>query len=191
MDIFSYNTAWMTYNLYLAVIPVIFSLLLFKMPNKLLTGVVAFLWLLYLPNTIYVFTDLHHLVEQWPQVDSLGKVILVVQYTMLEIIGLSSFLIAFHPLEKILQKNAFFKKHIMASLIGVNFLLGFGLVLGRFERVNSWDVFLNPIFVVSSSLNIVTSYKMVALTILFGLFSSFFYFLFRDKAQKLYARWVR
>jgi len=181
----------MIYNLYLAVLPVIFALFLFKMPNKVTTLFVAFLWLLYLPNTIYVFTDLVHLIEQWPQVDNLGKILLVVQYTLLEVIGLACFLIAFHPWEKILAKFTRTSQQFVLGLIGINFLIGFALVLGHIERVNSWDVLLNPLFVITSTIHIFTSYQMLGLTILFGLFSNLFYFLFREKARRLYARWVR
>lgn len=191
MDIFSFNVSWMTYNLYLAVLPVIFSWFLFRMPNKLFTLIVGFLWLLYLPNTIYVFTDLHHLVEQWPLVDAMGKFILLIQYTLLEIIGLSCFLIAFYPIEKILEKYRLTPQQIVYSLIGMNFLMGFALVIGKFERVNSWDAFLNPMFVITSTVQVLLSYQMVGLIILFSLFSNFFYFLFRESARKLYVKWAR
>ena len=171
MNIFSFNISWMTYNLYLAVLPVIFSWFLFRMLNKLFTFIVGALWLLYLPNTIYVFTDLHHLVEQWPMVDVMGKFILLIQYTLLEVIGLTCFLIAFYPMEKILQQLRLTSKQIVYVLIGMNFLMGFALVIGKFERVNSWDVFFNPMFVVTSTVQVLLSYQMLGLIILFSLFS--------------------
>lgn len=189
MDIFAFNISWMTYNLYLAVLPVIFSWFLFRMPHKIFTVIVGFLWALYLPNTIYVFTDLHHLVQQWSLVDTIGKFILIIQYTILEVVGLTCFLVAFYPVEKILQQLRLSGKQIVYSLIGMNFLMGFALVIGKFERVNSWDVFLSPGFVITSTLEVLLSYQMVGLIILFGLFSNFFYFLFREKAKELYTRW--
>jgi uncharacterized membrane protein len=191
MDIFAFNLSWMTYNLYLAVLPVIFAWFLFKMPNKFFTAIVGFLWLLYLPNTVYVFTDLHHLVEQWPGVNAIGKAILILQYTILEVIGLICFLIAFYPLEKILKQYRLAEKQIIYSVVMMNFLIGFALVVGKFERVNSWDVLLNPMFVVTSTIQVLSSYQMVGLIILFSLFSNFFYFLFRERAKKLYMKWMK
>jgi uncharacterized membrane protein len=191
MDIFAFNLSWMTYNLYLAVLPVIFAWFLFRMPNKIFTIIVGFLWLLYLPNTVYVFTDLHHLVEQWPGVDTIGKVILIIQYTILEVLGLICFLIAFYPVEKILKQLRLTERQIIYGLIGMNFLMGYALVVGKFERVNSWDVFLNPGFVISSTIQVLSSYQMVGLIILFSLFSNFFYFLFRERAKKLYTKWMK
>lgn len=180
----------MTYNLYLAILPVIFAWFLFRMPNKVFTIVVGLLWFLYLPNTVYVFTDLIHLINQWPLVDTIGKMILILQYTLLEVIGLTCFLIAFYPVEKIFQKYGLQGKQFLLSLIGMHFLMGFAMVIGRFERVNSWDVFLNPGFLISSSLNVLFSAEMLAYIVFFGLFSNFFYFLFREKARKLYVRWI-
>lgn len=191
MDLITFNISWMTYNLYLAALPVIFSFFLFKTPNKFLTAILAILWILYLPNTIYVFTDLQHLIDQWSKVGDFERTILVVQYTIFEVIGLAGFLIAFHPWERILQKYTHSNKQFILGLVGINFLIGFAMVLGRVERINSWDVILNPLLVISSTLHVVTSYEMIGLTILFGLFSNLFYFLFREKAHQLYVRWIK
>jgi uncharacterized membrane protein len=180
MDIFTYNIQWMGFNLYLAILPVIFSWFILKTTHKTLRFTVGILWLLYLPNTIYVFSDLHHLIEQWSMVDVFGKSILVLQYTILEIVGLTCFLIAFQPLERILKKTSY--------LIVANFLMGFAIVLGKFERVNSWDVFVNPFQVVNSTIQILISPNMLGLIILFGLFSNFFYFLFRNIAKFKFGR---
>src|SRR6266403_392571 len=179
MGILLFNTFWMIYNLYLAVLPVIFCWFLFKMPHKIYTVIVVFLWFLYLPNTIYVFSDLHHLVQQWGMFNIAGKVVLLYQYTILEIIGLTCFLVGFYPFEKILNTYKITGNKATIILIALNFLMGFAVVLGKFERVNSWDLFLNPIFVITSTLHTLFSYQMFGLIILFGLFANFFYFLFR------------
>jgi uncharacterized membrane protein len=190
MDILVYNLGWMTYNLYLAILPVIFSWFLFRMPNKFFTAVVGILWFLYLPNTVYIFTDLHHLIEQWDFVVGFEKIVLIFQYIVLEVIGLSCFLIAFYPFERIFQKFHLSKKQTLFTLIGINFLIGFALVLGKIERVNSWDVFLNPAFVIFSAVNLIVSYKLLFLSLLFGFFANCFYFLFRKQAKKLYSQWA-
>jgi|SRR6185369_2309091 len=189
MGILLFNTFWMIYNLYLAVLSVIFCWFLFKMPHRIYTVIVAFLWFLYLPNTIYVFSDLHHLVEQWGSFNIAGRIVLLYQYSILEVIGLTCFLVAFYPFEKILQKIKITGQKATLILIALNFLMGFAVVLGKFERVNSWDLFLNPQFVVISVAHTLFSYNMLGLAVLFGLFSNFFYFLFREHAKKLYIKW--
>ena len=176
----------MAFNIYLALLPVIFSLYLFEMPYKLISWIAGIIWFLYLPNTIYVFTDLHHLIEQWSYVDNVGKIILLVQYTILEIVGLSCYLLAFYPVEIILGRIKFLKKYSLQMVILLNIFIGLIMSLGKFERVNSWDIFVNPQFLLSSTLNFLQSYEMLAFGIFFGLFANFFYFLFRDKMKALY-----
>ena len=190
MNVFEFNTAWMVYNLYLGVLSVIFSRFLFKMPHRIYSWIAGTLWFLYLPNTIYIFSDLHHLVEQWTTVDLVGKIILIIQYGVLEAIGLTCFLVAFYPVEIILQRLGFSKNNLAYLIVLFNMLIGQAIVLGKIQRVNSWDVFMNPNFVISSALTQVNSYQLVVLGILFGLFTNFFYFLLRDKAKKLYSSWV-
>jgi uncharacterized membrane protein len=189
MNIFLFNTTWMLFNLYLAVLPVFFSLFLFRMQHKALTFIVGLLWFLYLPNTVYVFTDLHHLIEQWPMVDELGKFILIVQYSLLEVIGLTCFLFAFYPLERILHNLKFHNEKRVYILILINFLMGFAMSLGKFERINSWDVFINPQSILNATIRLFTSFELIGFGILFGVFANFFYFLFRNKVKKLYIKW--
>lgn len=170
MDILTYNFSWMLFNLYLAFLPILFCWLFFRVKNKIGKAIFGILWFLYLPNSIYVFTDLHHLVEQWDFVGGNEKIILVVQYVIFEIIGLTAFLLGFSPLEK------FFARPM---IIFINFLFGFAMVLGKFERINSWEVFSNPRGVINGVINIVSSVEMMGLVFLFGSFSTLFYFLFR------------
>jgi len=99
-------------------------------------------------------------------------------------------LVAFYPVEIILQRLGFSKNNLAYLIVLFNMLIGQAIVLGKIQRVNSWDVFMNPNFVISSALTQVNSYQLVVLGILFGLFTNFFYFLLRDKAKKLYSSWV-
>ena len=171
MHILYYNFSWMWFNLYLAVLPLIFCWLFFRIKNKFFKYVFGFLWLLYLPNSIYIFTDLHHLIEQWGRVSEEVKVLLAAQYIIFEAIGLAAFIVGFAPLER------FFRPW---QLITLNFLFGFAMVLGKVERVNSWDIFTDLGRVINSIIHIISSIELLGLVLLFGLFSNFFYFLFKD-----------
>ena len=189
MELFLFNISWMVFNLYLAALPVVFAWFLFKMPNKFFTFIVGVLWLLYLPNTIYVFTDLHHLIEQWSMVDGGGKLILILQYTILEVVGLTCFLVALYPAEIILSKINSLKSYQTYVLIAINLFFGLLMSLGKFERVNSWDVFIDPQFFISSCFYFLQSFDLIGIGILFGLFANFFYFLLRKKVKIYYDRW--
>jgi len=175
MNLIFYNIEWMAFNLYLAILPVIFAWFILKTKHKTLKFIVGILWILYLPNTIYIITDLHHLIKQWEIVNVLEKLVLVMQYLLLEAIGLVCFFIAFQPFEKWITKSFY--------LIAINFIMAFAMVLGKIERVNSWDVFTNPLNVAISAIHVLTSFETITLVILFGLFANFLYFLFREKIK--------
>ncbi len=188
MDVILYNLSWMAFNLYLALLPVIFSIFLFKMPNKATKYLVGALWFLYLPNTIYIYSDLHHLLEQWTMVNIFEKGLLILEYSALEVLGLACFLFAFYPIEVILREMKFSEKARVYWIVGINFLIGFVMALGKIERINSWDLFTNIPFLISSTLHIFTSLDLIALSILFGIFANCFYFLFRGNIIQFYMR---
>lgn len=185
MDIFTYNVSWMTWNLSLAVLPVLFSFFLFRKVNNVFKATMFVLWFLFLPNTIYVITDLIHLFDDWGYFSTGGKIVLLIQYGIFEIIGLTCFLVAFYPMEKLFTQWGLKGKQFLFGLIGMHFLMGFAMVLGRVERMNSWYVFTDPLEVFYSAIAVFTSFELLGLTLLLGLFSNFFYFLLRDKLYKL------
>ena len=181
MPVIDYNTSWMIYNSFLALIAVLLGFLVFKVNGKFLKLIIGLLWFIFLPNTIYIFTDLEHFIVQWQEVSPTFKYLLLLQYVIFELIGILTFLLACSPLERVLNITKFFKKRKIQSLIVFNFLVAFGMVLGRVERLNSWDIFFNPHGVITSAKNVLFSVDLLGLTVLFGLLCNFIYFLFRDK----------
>ncbi len=110
-----------------------------------------------------------------------GKPGLVVQYILYELIGLSSFLLAVYPLEKTLLCSRWRENKWLLPLllITANFFIGFGMVLGRVQRINSWDIFLDTPKVIQASVQIVSSFELLLLVVLFGCVANAVYFLFR------------
>ena len=181
MDLFLYYFPWMIYNLYLAFLPVIFGLFLFRMPNKFYSFLLGIIWFLYLPNTIYVYTDLQHLIEQWSNVTVFIQVLLVIQYAIFVTLGLACYLVAFYPFEKMLRGAPWRETFRPYIIILVNFVIGFALVVGKFHRVNSWDVLIAPQTAMNGIIAVLQSDDYMGLVILFGIFANCFYFLFRDR----------
>lgn len=172
-----YNFSWMGFNIFLAVLGVIFAQLMLKAKSK--TSKIGFgiLWLLFLPNTIYIVTDIIHLAESLSKTNGIYQIIVVIQYIILEIVGLLSFFYSLSPFEKILHKK--FPKHptaILNSIVVFNFVIAFGLVLGRVQRTNSWDVFTNMNRVLNDSLHTFSSAELMLYTFLFGLLGNIVYF---------------
>jgi uncharacterized membrane protein len=180
MPILTSNNEWMLYNIFLALIAVVLGYLTLQINNKFLKIILGVAWFLFLPNTIYIFTDLEHLIRQWYFIRHSLRTLLVLQYSIYEIIGVITFVLAFIPFEKLVNSTKLFKKNKTRAYIIFNFVIAFGLVLGRVERINSWEVITNPQNVVNSAIDVFKSLDLLGLTILFGLVCNFIYFLLRN-----------
>ena len=191
MPIVFFNVEWMSFNSMLAFLAVLLGYFFLQAKPKALKIFFGLLWLVFLPNTIYLFTDLKHILYQWNQVDMFEKSLILIQYMILEFVGLVTFILAFHPFEKMLEKFAPLKRKRVALLIAFNFLVAFGLVLGRVERINSWEIVTQPMHVLGAAWHILSSLDLVGLTILFGLFCNFVYFLFHESIMEDTKRVVR
>lgn len=178
------NFSWMIYNILLAIIPVLLARLFYKAKSPLLKVIFFAWWLFFVPNTIYLFTDILHLMDQISEVDYFSAVVLTVQYTALFISGFLTYVLSMYPIEKKLRLSP-------SVIAGLNFLIGFGIVIGRIHRLNSWDVIFQPEKVFNAALETATALDMFALAILFGLFANFMYFLFRKKAVKYVSKTVK
>ena len=190
MPIISYNDGWMIYNCFLALIAVGLGFLALEVKGKYLKFFIGLLWFIFLPNTIYIFTDLEHFIQQWQYIHASFRPLLVLQYTIFEAIGIITFLFSVFPFEKIISVVGFFKKKKIQWLIVFNFLVAFGMVLGRVERINSWEVFTNPIAVVTSAFNVFLSFNLIGLTLLFGLACNFIYFIFRERTLRFVKKFL-
>lgn len=195
MPLILFNVKWMVLNAMLAILPVLLGHFFLNAKAKSLKIFFGLFWVLFLPNTVYVFTDLKHILYQWQQVDMLAQFFLLLQYMILEFIGLVTFILAFHPAERVVEQVAHLKKRRVSLIIAFNFLVAFGMVLGRVERLNSWELFTQPMKVIGSAWHVLTSLDLLGLTILFGLFCNFVYFLFHETvlydAKKLYGKYYR
>ncbi|WP_373055941.1 DUF1361 domain-containing protein [Zunongwangia sp. H14] len=131
-----YYYFFLIWNLFLAGIPLLISQYLESGRKKFLYPFLA-LWLLFLPNSFYVVTDLIHLrTSAMPVYDTI----------MISLFALLCLFLGFSSMQKIssilYQKMRIFNKFLLDSFI--LFLCSFGIYLGRFLRYNSWDILKNP-----------------------------------------------
>jgi uncharacterized membrane protein len=139
--------SFLIWNLFLAWLPLVFALLArdcfrrLEDPEKLGGKFWLFsaLWLLFLPNAYYIFTDLIHLTNRFHYnfwVDL--TVILSCALTGLVLGFVSLFL-----MQSIvtLRRGRLVGWGFVAAIAGLS---SFGIYLGRFLRFNSWDVIAKP-----------------------------------------------
>jgi len=138
------NLVW---NLFLAWLPLGFAFLAdrFRASRRCFV-VCAFLWLLFLPNSPYLVTDLVHLKPR-PPVPLWFDILLVQSFVLT---GLLLGFLSLYLMHRLVSRSFGWRIGWGFTLVMIG-LTGFGIYLGRFERWNSWDVFTSP-FALSSGI---------------------------------------
>jgi uncharacterized membrane protein len=139
----SLEHAGIAWNLFLAWVPFVLSLVAYARARPGASGpkvlALGALWLLFFPNAPYIVTDLKHIGSS-SHVPVLYDVLLLsaAAWTGL-ILGLAS-LFLMHAVARrfVGVVNAWL------LVVGVLAASSYGIYLGRFQRWNSWDVFVRP-----------------------------------------------
>lgn len=164
---------FLNWNLILAWAPLLLAFLLWRLDRRpgrrrLLMMTLVFVgWLLFLPNSPYIVSDLMHLTQR-------GNVPLWYDAIMLFSFAWNGLILGFVSLW-IVQQLATRWFGQLAGWVLVLFTLtatGFGIYLGRFQRWNSWDVLVDPLGMVKQVLvyllNPLDYPRTVGVTLLFG-----------------------
>lgn len=143
--------AYLIWNMILAIVPVMLAWLLAtgKVKKKGIAILVAILWLLFYPNALYVLTDLVYVSERlyFIQANPYAEMIYLdtfVDWLALFHIAAGAFLAAYGGTYSLVLMYREGKKHwpsyvVILLTIGISFLAGVGVYIGRFFRYNSWD----------------------------------------------------
>lgn len=133
---------WLIWNLFLAFVPYAISRFAIKRPQLMHNNwkfIAVFIsWLLFIPNSFYIITDLFHLrVRSVPLWFDLA---LILSFAWN---GLLLGILSMRQMEKMMEM----KFNIASEWLFVYpmmLLNAFGVYVGRYLRFNSWDVFSNP-----------------------------------------------
>ena len=169
------NLVW---NLFLAWIPFVLAYLAYMLSWRralmyFLIPLFAFMWLIFFPNAPYILTDLQHLTQEPVRVPVWYDVIVLIWFSWT---GMLLGLVSLNLMQQIIRRQ-------MGRLAGWVFVLfvsgitGIGLYLGRFVRLNSWDLLQNPDDIVSSIPQWLSdpSRRSVGFILLYTLFFIFVY----------------
>ena len=129
------------FNLFLAWIPLLLALVLADQHprNRTLWWLVLGLWLLFLPNSPYVLTDVLHL--RW--VDSAPSWRFTIQILTLAVTGLLIGMVSLQLIHTELRRRWGRTRAWWAIGLAIA-LASFGVSIGRFGRWNSWDTITQP-----------------------------------------------
>jgi len=134
---------FLIWNIFLATIPWILSSLLIIYPKLrkrysilLPTGII---WILFIPNTFYIITDLFHLSYK-----NLAPV--WYDFMLIFTFAWAGIMLGFTSIKdfEIILYEKVNKKIVPIFITLILFLISFGIYLGRFLRWNSWNIINEP-----------------------------------------------
>lgn len=161
---------FLIWNLFLAFIPYWISSHLRKQEQLNYFHIpLAVVWLLFLPNSPYIITDLFHLKPRlfpfWYD--------LVLMYSF-ALIGFVIFYRSLFDMIKLI-KNRISGMSLNFILPAFFWLVAFGLYLGRYLRFNSWNVVNHPFRVMNKSFDTLFCKDTIGFTLIFAAFMWFVY----------------
>jgi uncharacterized membrane protein len=136
---------YMIWNLFLAWIPLILAYALVVQLRRLewssWTGIsLTLAWLLFLPNSFYIVSDLIHL-QDMPRKDVLFDSLM---FTAFVLNGLLLGYASLYLVQRLVAQHGVSRRRSNWFAIVMLLLCSFAIYLGRDLRWNSWDVLLNP-----------------------------------------------
>lgn len=146
----SYPSRFLIWNLFLAWIPMVAAVAFASVRRGIWLLPLGVLWLAFLPNSPYLVTDLVHLgddVELWRHILQYG----FAAWTGV-VLGVVSMRLVHNRVER--QFGAAAGWFLVIVSVG---LCAVGVVIGRFQRWNSWDLVTRPDAVVAGTLEWVRS----------------------------------
>jgi uncharacterized membrane protein len=146
----SYPTRFFVWNVVLACIPVLFAVVFAVVHRRILLIPLGLGWLAFLPNAPYLVTDLVHLgsrVELWRH---------VMQYGVAAWTGVMLGVVSMHLVCQRIEREFGPVTGWIAVVVSVG-LCAIGVVIGRFQRWNSWDLLTQPGAVVATTFDWVRS----------------------------------
>jgi uncharacterized membrane protein len=134
---------FLIWNLFLAYVPYRITNYLAKAVSAIQSRIkfwfIFFTWLLFIPNSFYIITDLFHLDEgraapQWYDLT------LIFSFAWN---GIILGILSLYKMERIIEVK-FNRKIKLLFIYGIMWLNALGIYIGRYLRFNSWDIITNP-----------------------------------------------
>jgi uncharacterized membrane protein len=151
-----YN-GWIAWNLFLAFIPLLLSFYLFRrasLQRSPVWWIVLVVYAAFLPNAPYVLTDVVHLIAATWAIPSVWIITLfyIPLHVGAMIVGFEAYVVSLINQSAYLRRCGL-KRYILPLEWATHFLCAFGIYLGRFRRLNSWDIIRAPQDVILATLN--------------------------------------
>ncbi|MFT3895679.1 MAG: DUF1361 domain-containing protein [Anaerolineales bacterium] len=168
------------WNLFLAWIPFILAYIAHAFSWRHITlflvlPFIAFIWLIFFPNAPYMLTDLQDLARSTNDAPLWFDVLIVVWCSWT---GMLLGVISLYLMQDIIMRTIS-RFAGWAFVFVISAMSSFGIYIGRFVRLNSWDILQNPAETVMDIFGVIIdpSRRLAAFTMLYTFFFLFVYLL--------------
>lgn len=167
---FNRHSGWIIWNLFLAFIPLVLSVLLYRrrsLHRSLLWWVAFAVFMAFLPNAPYLLTDIIHLIRATRSGYSAFVIVLIfIPLHLFAILaGFEAYVISVTNQSFYLKRIGSTKWIVWAELL-THALAAIGVYLGRFRRYNSWDFVTEPGNILLATLDDLTSKRPLAVIVI-------------------------
>lgn len=182
---------FLPWNLLLAIIPFWIARWMEKnfqrLENSYWLYILLLAWLLFIPNSFYIITDLFHLTDlhlapKW------FDILLVFSFAWN---GIAFGILSIKSIEKMMGRH-WGPGRSFALILIVMWLNGLGIYIGRFLRYNSWDIIARPVELFGSLYDMlmhpVQNISGWAMTITYGIFMTLLYYTISKLGESLQAK---
>ncbi len=183
VQVLQINIRWMSWNLFLAFIPLALSIWLFRTQRgRSLVWWLGFLvFYAFLPNAPYLLTDVIHLINDIRTIPSVWIItlILIPVYLLVILAGFEAYVISLINLGHYLHRIGKSQWILWVELI-THALNAVGIYWGRFLRFNSWDFITQPDDVLIKGVDeIIGKQPLMIIVITFGILTGLYWIIKR------------
>ncbi|HEM2721929.1 TPA: DUF1361 domain-containing protein [Streptococcus suis] len=142
------------WNMFLALVSLDFAILTHFSKNGLIKFITAVLWLFFYPNTFYMVTDIVHMHFANTVLWQRESMILFMLYVSSIFFGVMAGVESVRLIFSAFSIKSYWLKLFMIS--GLSLLSSFAIHIGRYARLNSWDIFTRPTVVIDEMLAVIS-----------------------------------
>jgi uncharacterized membrane protein len=182
------NAKWMSWNLFLAFIPLALSIWLFRTGASRRSFSFSLIWWIgflvfyaFLPNAPYLLTDVIHLIDDIRKIESVWIItlILIPTYLIVILAGFEAYVISLINWGYYLHRISKSQWILWMELI-THALCSVGIYWGRFLRLNSWDFVTQPdALLIKGADEILSKQPLAIITITFAILTCLYWIMKR------------
>lgn len=173
------NLSWIFFNIFLACIPIALTLILRNRLHPFIRALLLVVWFLFLPNTIYLVTDIEYLPNQVLRAGMGEQTLLFIEYVSLVFLSITSYMFSLEPVKTVLKTFRIRNNWEHIFYFSLNTLVAFGVVMGKVQRTHSWYVFTQTERVVRDISATLNSQYLLLWVVFCALVINGIYFVFR------------